>query len=276
MDPHPLANLFKRSNYDEPIASEFCALDYLYEVLLEIRESENCDEEIYEEIHDRSLNKNHDCNDFSLNSLDVNCANNIQNPKLGDASFAMSTSCNDHDWGDSSYDLENLFKPHDEYEIDNSVCNIIESGFGRVSTLDPTYLEDVQSYEVFDKSGFGEVMTLFYDNPTILDECQLCMHVDHEENILCESYIVEFDYDPTYNYYERGKYGRKFFHDNKLPLVMLRLLLFLSASLHMPVFACYGNLFAYKMPMHRNYVRLRCVCHVFHDAIFALQFLSFM
>ena len=36
----------------------------------------------------------------------------MQNPKLGDASFAMSsTCCNDHDWGDSSYDLENLFKP---------------------------------------------------------------------------------------------------------------------------------------------------------------------
>ena len=34
----------------------------------------------------------------------------------------------------------------------------------------------------FDKSGFGEVMTLFNDNPTILEECQLCMHVDHEEN----------------------------------------------------------------------------------------------
>ena len=78
----------------------------------------------------------------------------MQNPKLGDASFAMSTTCcNDHDWRDSSYDLENLFKPHDEYEIDNSVCNIIESGFGRVSTLYPTYLENVQSYENFDKSG---------------------------------------------------------------------------------------------------------------------------
>ena len=47
MDPHQLANLFKRSNYDEPIANEFCALDYLYEVLLEIHESENCGEEIY-------------------------------------------------------------------------------------------------------------------------------------------------------------------------------------------------------------------------------------
>ena len=41
----------------------------------------------------------------------------------------MSTTYyNDHDWGDSSYDLENLFKPHDEY-----VCDNIESGFGRVS-----------------------------------------------------------------------------------------------------------------------------------------------
>ena len=34
MDPHPLANLFKTSNYDEPIASELSTLDYLYEVLL--------------------------------------------------------------------------------------------------------------------------------------------------------------------------------------------------------------------------------------------------
>ena len=37
-----------------------------------------------------------------------------------------------------------------------------------MSTLYPTYLEDVQSYEIFDKSGFGEVMTLVNVNPTIL------------------------------------------------------------------------------------------------------------
>ena len=52
MDPHPLANLFKRSNYVEPIASELCALDYLYEVLIEIRESGNCDEVLKEEIYE--------------------------------------------------------------------------------------------------------------------------------------------------------------------------------------------------------------------------------
>ena len=101
MDPHPLANLFKRSNHDEPVASELSALDYLYEVLLEIRESENCDEEILEMIHDSSLNENHDCNDFTINSINVNYADNMQNPKLGDANFDMSTTyCNDHDWGD--------------------------------------------------------------------------------------------------------------------------------------------------------------------------------
>ena len=113
MDPRPLVNIFNRSNYDEPIASELSALDYLYEVLLEIRESENCDEVLYEAIHDRSLNKKHDCNDFIMNSIDVKVVNDMKNPKLGDASFAMSTiCCNDHDWGDSSYDVENLFKTH--------------------------------------------------------------------------------------------------------------------------------------------------------------------
>ena len=55
-------------------------------------------------------------------------------------------------------------------------------------------MENDQSYEIFDKSGLGEVMTLFYDNPTILKESQLCMHVEQLENMLCDSYIVEFSY----------------------------------------------------------------------------------
>ena len=146
-----------------------------------------------------------------------------------------------------------------------------------MSTLgnnDPTTLEFDQSYEIFDKSGLGEVMTLFDDNPTILEECQLCIHVDHVENMLCDSYIVEFDYDPTCNCYERRKYGCRNFHVTKLPLVMLRLLLFLSSSLHMLVSACLANLFSYKSPMHRNNVRL-IFFHI-HDALFVFQLLSFM
>ena len=72
------------------------------------------------------------------------------------------------------------------------------------------------------------------------------MHVDHEEKILCDSYIVEFYYDPTCNYYDRGKYGCRNFHVTKLPLVMLRLLLFLSSSLHMLDLDCLANFFPIK------------------------------
>ena len=103
------------------------------------------------------MDEKHDCNGFTINSINDNHDKNMQNPKLGDASFALTTTCcNNHDWGDDlSYDLENLFKPHDDYDI----CNNIES-------------------------GIREVMTLVDDNPTIFEERQLCMHVDHENNIL--------------------------------------------------------------------------------------------
>ena len=87
-------------------------------------------------------------------------------------------------------------------------------------------------------------MTLVNDNPTILEECQLRMRMARVENMICDSYIVEFAYDPTCNYYERGKYGCRNFRVTKLPLFMLRLLL--SSSLHILVFACLDNLFIYK------------------------------
>ena len=102
------------------------------------------------------------------------------------------------------------------------------------------------------------------------------MHVDHEESIAYDGYIVEFDYDPTCNYYERGKYGCRNFHVTKLYLYVLKLLMLHSSYLHMLDIACLDNLFAYKMPMHRKYVRLKCVLHMFHDAIFVFQLLSFM
>ena len=44
-------------------------------------------------ILDSSLNQKHDCNYVIINSINFKCANNMQNLKLGDASFAMSTIC---------------------------------------------------------------------------------------------------------------------------------------------------------------------------------------
>lgn len=177
--------------------------------------------------------------------------------------FVKPTTYDDHDWGDNydtSCDLENLFESYDESIIDNNVCNIIESGFGEVMTLgsnDSTNLESVQSCDNIVKSGFGEVMTLVNVNPTILEDGKKYTHVDHGENVLYGRFIIEFDYDPTCNYYERGKYGYRNLHVTKLPLYMLKLLMFHSSFLLMLGIACHNNLFAYKVSMHRKWVRLK-------------------
>ena len=83
-------------------------------------------------------------------TLDENIAFYCDTMSVGtiDDDFVMPTTYyDDHDWGDNydaSCDLENLFEPHDESITYNNICNIIESGFGRVSTLgkkNPTMLE---------------------------------------------------------------------------------------------------------------------------------------
>ena len=61
-----------------------------------------------------------------------------------------------------------------------------------MSTLDPIYLGNFQPYEIFDQSGFGEVMTLVNVNPTILEECQLCMHVDRVEIFYVMAMLLNF------------------------------------------------------------------------------------
>ena len=111
-------------------------------------------------------------------------------------------------------------------------------------------------------------MTLVDVNPTILEDHKTFMHVDREEKILYDSYIIEFDNDPTYNYYERGKYGCRNIHVIKFPLIMLRLSMFYSSPLRMLDISCLDKFFSYKIPMHRKNVRLKCVCYMFHDALF--------
>ena len=112
-----------------------------------------------------------------------------------------TTCCNDHDQGDSSYDLENLFKPHDEYEIDNSVCNNIESGFGRVSTLDPTYLENVQNY-VEPISSELSALDYLYEVLLEIRESEKCdevlYEVIHDRSLNkkhdCNDFIINYIY----------------------------------------------------------------------------------
>ena len=105
---------------------------------------------------------------------------------------------------------------------------------------------------------------------------KISMLMYHENNSLCDSYIVEFIHHATENFYERGTYAFTYWSNIKFPLFMLRVLKLHLFCLPMLVDSWSHKLFAYKIPMHRKWVRLKCASYILHDALFMFQFLSFM
>ena len=101
------------------------------------------------------------------------------------------------------------------------------------------------------------------------------MIVDHEKNALCDSYIVVFIHDATENYYEGGIYACRTCNNIKFPLYLLKILKLCLFCFPMIVDSCSHKLFAHKIPMHRKWVRLKCVSHMLHDAAIMFQFLFF-
>jgi hypothetical protein len=87
----------------------------------------------------------------------------------------------------------------------------------------------------------------------------------------CDIYIVEFVYDATENYYERGKYGCWNSHVTKTPLFILKVPKLLLFYLPILVAICFFDLFSYKIPMHRKWVRLKCVLYLLLDALFCFN-----
>jgi hypothetical protein len=83
-----------------------------------------------------------------------------------------------------------------------------------------------------------EEVSIFNFDPTILELDMDCVLADHEKHALCDIYIVEFVYDATENYYERGKCGCWNFHVTKTPLFILKVPKLLFFYLPMLVTIC--------------------------------------
>ena len=109
-----------------------------------------------------------------------------------------------------------------------------------------------------------------------MENSKFSMLVDHEKNALGAGYIVEFIHDATENYHEGEIYACRNCNNIKFPFYVLKFLKFCLLYLPMQVDSCSHKLFAHKIPMHRKWVRLKCASHILHDALFMLQFLSFM
>ena len=87
-------------------------------------------------------------------------------------------------------------------------------------------------------------MTSIYFDHTILEINKNYVFVDHEKHA-------------TGNYFERGRHGYENFHVSKTPLFMLKVLKFLLFYLPILITTFFMDLFDYKIPMHRKWVRLK-------------------
>jgi hypothetical protein len=120
------------------------------------------------------------------------------------------------------------------------------------------------------KSEKEEVFIFNFDL-TILELDMDCVLADHEKHALCDIYIFDFVHDSTEYYYERGKYGGWNFHVTKTPLFILKVPKLLLFYVPMLVTMCFFDLFSYKIPMHRKWVRLKCVSYFLLDTLFCFN-----
>ena len=180
-------------------------IDHLYNIFLENDGSENCAQLIEEELYKMfdkksSLNDEHDFNVVGMNSLNGDDANDMQSHMLGDAIFE------DLIFRPSSFD-EKIY--YDE-------------------SMPPIYDDYI------DESGFGEVMTLFNDDSTILEEVSIdfdnkvAIYDDYGDDMYAiksndNHETFHHDFNAQTDYASHDSYFVEFapttFHENKIAYV---------------------------------------------------------
>src|SRR5215218_1764395 len=178
-------------------------------------------------------------NDIGMNALNTIVVNDMENSKLGEAGF------DEHD----------IFSPPS-----------IEEKIFFDDTLRPIYDENNNdSYFVeFAPTTTNKIDYAYVENNNF-------MHVAHDKNVVCDSYIVEFVHGSTESYYESGKHGYMNLNNIKFPLFMLRILKLRLCCFSMLATLFFMNLFVYKIPFYRKWVRLKCVLNLLLDALFCFN-----
>jgi hypothetical protein len=201
------------------------------------------------------------------------------------------TYSSDHDWEKhSTFDTENLFGTNSENDDVNNCCTIsvihVPSNYD-IFTNEHT-LEDIYSiayddynkeYDIFSPPTIEEKTRYDYNMPPIFydygDENDYvyvgsinpCMHVAHDKNVLCDSYIVNSIHDATKSYYERGKHDFMHVNNIRFPLFMLKFLKLHLFCLPILVALCFYDLFIYETLFLRKWFRFKFVLYLIFDAL---------
>jgi hypothetical protein len=166
------------------------------------------------------------------------------------------TYISDHDWEKhSTFDIENLFGTNSKNVDVNNYCTISaihvpsnDDMFTYEHALEDSYSIAYDDYndecDIFSSPTIEEETRYDYNMPPIFDDngdknnfgestptmivhvgsINSFMHVAHDKNVLCDSYIVNSIHDSTKIYYERGKHGFMDLNNSKFPLFLLEFL----------------------------------------------------
>ena len=238
--------------------------------------------EVFEEKIEKPLELNSHANSFvSMNALNTV----LEKSKLGEAGFVkhdifsspalVEKICSD-DILSPICDVPSYDDMFEEYALRNScslACDdtkpLVYDGYDDEYNIfsSPT-IEDKISYDynmppIYDDYGDENNYSVEFAPTTIVPMVSInsFMHVAHDRDALCDSYIVSSIHDATESYYERGKHGLMDLNNIKFPLFMLQILKWHLFYLSMLATMCLVDLFSYKIPMHRKWFRYKCLSH---------------
>jgi hypothetical protein len=214
-------------------------------------------------------------NVISMNSLNTIVANAIEKFKLGEAGFDEHDIFSPPRTEEKIYFDDTIPPTYDDYndEYDIFIPPTIEEKINYDYNMPPIF--DDYGDENNNDSYFVEFAptTINKKDYAYMESNNYFMHVAHDKNVLCDSYIVNFVHDATESYYERGKHSFVHLNNIKFPLFMLKILKLHLFCLPMLVASCFSNLFSYKITLHRKWVRLKCVGYLLLDAFLYVQFI---
>jgi hypothetical protein len=210
--------------------------------------------------------------------------------ELDDVPMSVTYS-SEHDWENhSTFDIENLFGTNFENVEVNNYCTISaihvpfndDDTFTYEHTLEDSYsiaYNDYNNeYDIFSSPTIGEKTRYDYNIPPSFDDygdennyfvefaptmitkndyihvgsINYFMHMAHDKDVLCDSYIVNSFHDATESYYERGKPSLMDLNNIEFPLFLLEFLKLHLFCLPMLVALCFQVLFLYKNLFHRK------------------------
>jgi hypothetical protein len=149
-------------------------------------------------------------------------------------------------------------------------------------------------YKIISSSTFEEKISYDYNMPPVFDDygdennysvesaptmivhvgsINSFMHVAHDRDAFCDSYIFSSIHDATKSYYERGKHGLLNLNNIEFHLFLLEFLKLYLFCLPMLFAWRFHDLSLYKTIFHRKWFRFKCVSYLLFDALSCFKFL---